>query len=62
MTTTPSVTTTIERRPAGREQLTGTYALDPDHTRLGFVARHAMITKVHGQFRPVQRHDPRRRP
>lgn len=50
MTTTPSATTTIERRPAGREQLTGTYALDPDHTRLGFVARHAMITKVHGQF------------
>ncbi len=50
MTTTPFAPTTVERRPAGRGQLTGTYALDPDHTRLGFVARHAMVTKVHGQF------------
>ena len=31
--------------------LTGTYALDPAHSRLGFVARHAMVTKVRGQFR-----------
>ncbi len=30
--------------------LTGTYALDPTHTRLGFVARHAMVTKVRGSF------------
>lgn len=30
--------------------LTGTYQLDPSHTRLGFVARHAMVTKVRGQF------------
>jgi polyisoprenoid-binding protein YceI len=30
--------------------LTGTYALDPAHTRLGFVARHAMVTKVRGSF------------
>ena len=29
---------------------TGTYALDPSHTRVGFVARHAMVTKVRGQF------------
>ena len=28
----------------------GTYALDTAHTRIGFVARHAMITKVRGQF------------
>ena len=27
-----------------------TYALDPAHTRLGFTARHAMVTKVRGQF------------
>ncbi|MHB1444518.1 MAG: YceI family protein [Acidimicrobiales bacterium] len=32
------------------ESLTGTYSLDPTHTRLGFVARHAMVTKVRGQF------------
>ncbi|NKQ94727.1 YceI family protein, partial len=24
--------------------------IDPAHTRLGFVARHAMVTKVRGQF------------
>lgn len=32
------------------EQLTGEYTLDPTHTRLGFVTRHAMITKVRGAF------------
>jgi polyisoprenoid-binding protein YceI len=32
------------------ENLTGDYQLDPAHTRLGFVARHAMVTKVRGQF------------
>lgn len=31
-------------------QLTGDYVFDTAHTRIGFVARHAMITKVHGQF------------
>jgi polyisoprenoid-binding protein YceI len=30
--------------------LTGTYTLDPAHTRIGFVARHAMVTKVRGSF------------
>ena len=30
--------------------LTGTYALDATHTRIGFVARHAMVTKVRGAF------------
>jgi polyisoprenoid-binding protein YceI len=30
--------------------LTGTYTLDAAHTRLGFVARHAMVTKVRGAF------------
>jgi polyisoprenoid-binding protein YceI len=28
----------------------GTYTLDPTHTRIGFVARHAMVTKVRGAF------------
>ncbi len=31
-------------------QLTGEYTLDPTHSRLGFVARHAMVTKVRGAF------------
>ena len=30
--------------------LTGTYTLDPVHSRIGFVARHAMVTKVRGSF------------
>jgi polyisoprenoid-binding protein YceI len=30
--------------------LTGDYALDVTHTRLGFTARHAMVTKVRGSF------------
>ena len=32
------------------DSLTGDYTIDPSHTRLGFVARHAMVTKVRGQF------------
>ena len=31
-------------------QLAGHYALDAGHTRIGFVARHAMVTKVRGAF------------
>lgn len=36
--------------PATINELTGTWNLDPAHSRLGFVARHAMITKVRGSF------------
>lgn len=32
------------------ETVTGTYHLDPAHSRIGFVARHAMVTKVRGAF------------
>lgn len=28
----------------------GTWTIDPSHSRLGFVARHAMVTKVRGSF------------
>ena len=35
-------------------QLTGDYTLDPAHTRIGFVARHAMVTKVRGAFNDVE--------
>lgn len=31
-------------------QYTGTWTIDPTHTRLGFTARHAMVTKVRGAF------------
>jgi polyisoprenoid-binding protein YceI len=30
--------------------LTGQYVLDASHSRIGFVARHAMVTKVRGAF------------
>jgi polyisoprenoid-binding protein YceI len=30
--------------------ITGDYTLDPSHTRIGFSARHAMVTKVRGHF------------
>ncbi|GGI08262.1 YceI family protein [Egicoccus halophilus] len=31
-------------------ELTGTYTIDPSHSQVGFVARHAMVTKVRGAF------------
>jgi polyisoprenoid-binding protein YceI len=40
MSTTETVTPT----------LTGNYTIDPSHSRVGFVARHAMVTKVRGSF------------
>jgi polyisoprenoid-binding protein YceI len=33
--------------------LSGTYTLDPSHSRVGFVARHAMVAKVRGSFDEV---------
>ncbi|ART20267.1 polyisoprenoid-binding protein [Corynebacterium striatum] len=30
--------------------IAGTYVLDPAHTTIGFVARHAMVTKTRGKF------------
>ena len=32
----------------------GTYVIDPSHTEVSFVARHAMVTKVRGYFRDVE--------
>ncbi|MDQ3905827.1 MAG: YceI family protein, partial [Actinomycetota bacterium] len=32
------------------QPLTGDYVLDASHSRIGFVARHAMVTKVRGSF------------
>jgi polyisoprenoid-binding protein YceI len=42
--------TTIIEEPTVKETLTGTYSIDTAHSRLGFVARHVMITKVRGAF------------
>ncbi|MGH8957080.1 MAG: YceI family protein [Acidimicrobiia bacterium] len=35
---------------AEKTALTGNYVVDPTHTRVGFVARHAMVSKVRGSF------------
>jgi polyisoprenoid-binding protein YceI len=35
-------------------ELTGTYQLDASHSRVGFIARHAMIAKVRGSFDQVE--------
>ncbi|MPZ28202.1 MAG: polyisoprenoid-binding protein, partial [Micromonosporaceae bacterium] len=31
----------------------GTFTLDPAHTRVGFLARHMMVSKVRGSFTDV---------
>jgi polyisoprenoid-binding protein YceI len=51
-TTTTTTTTGTELRVVDGVQLpaAGTYILDPAHTRVGFVARHLMVTKVRGHF------------
>jgi polyisoprenoid-binding protein YceI len=36
------------------DELTGTYTIDPAHSRFGFSARHAMVTRVRGHFPPVE--------
>ena len=33
-----------------RPDLTGNFVVDPTHSRVGFVARHAMVSKVRGSF------------
>jgi polyisoprenoid-binding protein YceI len=38
---------------AAADTLTGRYQLDASHSRIGFVARHAMVTKVRGAFNDV---------
>ena len=42
--------TTFDAGTTALADITGDYTIDPSHTRLGFVARHAMVTKVRGQF------------
>ena len=44
------MTDTINETSTHLEDLTGDYTLDASHSRLGFNARHAMVTKVRGQF------------
>lgn len=34
--------------------LAGTYVIDPAHSSIGFVARHAVVTKVRGNFNEIE--------
>ena len=44
------MTSTSAPTPSTLSDLSGTWNFDPAHTRIGFVARHAMVTKVRGSF------------
>ena len=50
MTTLSAPSAVPAPRTSALSALSGTYALDTTHTRIGFVARHAMVTKVRGAF------------
>jgi polyisoprenoid-binding protein YceI len=42
---------TVELNPTAiTPDLTGNYVIDASHSRIGFVARHALVTKVRGGF------------
>jgi polyisoprenoid-binding protein YceI len=45
-----TVTTTGTTTDAALDHTTGTWVLDPSHSRIGFSAKHAMVTTVRGQF------------
>ncbi|CAN7328183.1 YceI family protein [Terrabacter sp. LjRoot27] len=42
--------TATETASVAVENISGDYTIDPSHTRIGFSARHAMVTKVRGHF------------
>src|SRR5215210_70082 len=44
------MTSTFDAPTTAIDDISGEYTLDVSHSRLGFVARHAMVTKVRGQF------------
>ncbi|MGO4597846.1 YceI family protein [Terrabacter sp. 2RAF25] len=45
-----TATETVEAASVAVSDISGDYTLDPTHTRIGFSARHAMVTKVRGNF------------
>ena len=44
------MSTSFDAPTTAIDDLAGDYTIDASHSRLGFVARHAMVTKVRGQF------------
>jgi polyisoprenoid-binding protein YceI len=49
-TNTAVLDTTFDAPTSAVEDISGDYTIDAAHTRLGFSARHAMVTTVRGQF------------
>ena len=49
-TDTAAVESTFDAGTSAVEDISGAYTLDVTHTRLGFSARHAMVTTVRGAF------------
>ena len=45
---------TFDAPTAVIDDISGDYTLDPTHTRLGFSARHAMVTTVRGAFKTFE--------
>lgn len=50
---TSETTTAAQTWNGVRVPAPGTFAIDPAHTRVGFVARHLMVSKVRGSFTGV---------
>ncbi|CAL9413504.1 YceI family protein [Streptomyces sp. enrichment culture] len=48
---TATATATATAAGPDLSALTGDYTIDPSHTTIGFVARHAMVTNVKGSFK-----------
>jgi polyisoprenoid-binding protein YceI len=46
----PTTATAVPAAAEAFDDLTGSYTIDPTHTRIGFSARHAMVTTVRGAF------------
>ena len=53
---TKTTTTDFEQATQAVADISGDYTLDVSHTRLGFSARHAMVTTVRGQFQDFTGH------
>ncbi|HYJ27456.1 MAG TPA: YceI family protein [Nocardioides sp.] len=48
------MTTAFDAPTTAIDDIAGDYTLDASHTRVGFVARHAMVTKVRGHFSQLE--------
>ena len=51
---TAAVEDSFDAHTTAVEDISGTYAIDTTHSRLGFSARHAMVTTVRGGFKDFE--------